>query len=406
MFRSLRVVGYRRYAIGAAVSNVGTWMHRVAQAWLVLELTGSAVMLGLVTALQFAPMLVVGPWGGSLADRVNRKVLLLVTQTALAIQALALALMVLSGNATAGIVAGFALLLGVTKALDAPARQSLVSDLVGPELVHNAVALNSSSFNAARLVGPAIAGVIIAAWGTGVVFVLNAATFVSFIVALSLITIPAAAGAARRGSGVWDGLRFVRHRPDLLIVIAVPGIVAMFALNFQMTIAIMSTQEFGANAQTYGVLASVMAVGSLTGSLLAARRVASSVRLVLVSAGLLSVATVVSGLMPTTLTFGISLVLCGAAALTMMTGANSYLQVNSGGEHRGRVMALYLAIFFGTTPLGAPLVGWLAAIWGGRVALSASGAMALIAVLGLSAWYGRHVQAGLRMPRRPKRFDE
>ena len=396
MFRALRVADYRRYAMGAAVSNVGTWMHRVAQAWLVLEITGSPVMLGLITALQFGPMLVIGPWGGSLADRVNRRRLLLITQSFLMLQAMALAVVVLTGAATAVLVATFALLLGVTKALDAPARQTYVSDLVGPDLVHNAVALNSSSFNAARLIGPAIAGLIIAAWGTGVVFAVNSLTFLAFLLALAMISSRRPADGAdparstgHKKSGVWEGVQFVRGRRDLLVVIAVAGSVAMFALNFQMNIAIMATQEFAADAQVYGVLASVMAVGSLTGSLLAARRVRSTVPMVLGAAAVLSVATAVSGLMPSPVTFGIVLVVCGAAALTMMTGANSYLQVNSDPEHRGRVMALYLAIFFGTTPIGAPIVGWLAANWGGRAALVLSGGAALVSVAVLAAWYRR-----------------
>ena len=390
---------YRRYAAGAAVSNIGTWMHRVAQGWLVLELTGNAVLLGVITALQFAPMLFVSPWAGSLADRTNRRMILLVTQTLLAVQAFILAVLVLTGLITPLWLAVFALLLGLSKAVDAPARQTLVSDLVGPNLVPNAVALNSLSFNLARLLGPAFAGLLIAAWGSGLVFLINAFSFVAFLLALLMIRIPALAAGRRKGN-VREGVRFVLGRPDLLVVIAVSGITSMFVLNFQMNIAIMATQEFSVGAEVYGLLASAMAIGSVSGSLVAARRGRTSVRLVFGSAVALGLMAIVSGLMPTPILFASALVVTGAAALTMMTGANSYLQTHAGGEYRGRVMALYLAVFFGTTPIGAPIAGWFAATFGGRWALILPGLLALIAVAALAAWYRRKQQAhGEERPR-------
>jgi MFS family permease len=363
-------------------------MHRVAQGWLVLELTGNAVLLGLITALQFAPMLVVSPWAGSLADRRSPRKVLLVTQSTLAVQAFVLAGLVLAGVVTTFWLAAFALLLGVSKAIDAPARQTMVSDLVQRAMVPNAVALNSASFNLARLIGPALAGVLIAAWGTGLVFMLNAVSFFAFLSALLLIRIAAPSHNCRTG-GVRDGVRYVISRPDLLAVIAVSGIVSMFVLNFQMTIAIMATQEYGVGAEVYGLLASTMAIGALTGSLIAARRGRTSVRLVFGSAAALAGLTVVAGLMPTPQLFATSLVATGAAALTMMTGANAYLQTHAGPDHRGRVMALYLAIFFGTTPIGAPIAGWLAAVFGGRWALIVPGLLALLAVAVLSCWFHR-----------------
>lgn len=387
MFTSLALADYRRYAVGALASNVGTWMHRIGQSWLILALTGDATMLGISMALQFLPMLLVGPWAGVLADRSDRRRLLMLTQAALALQALALGLVVLAGAATAPLVLGAALLLGVITAIDAPARQSIVSDLVGPGRVVNAVSLNSASFNAARLVGPAIAGVVIAVAGTGWVFVVNSLTFLFMLGALSRISPRAAQPAGRARGGVRAGLRHVRRHADLLFVTAVAGLVSMFALNFQLNIAVMATDEFGAGPVAYGVLASVMAVGSLAGALLAARRGRTSVRIVAAAAGGLSLATIAAGLMPDVWTFGAALVACGLFALTMMTAANSYLQTHAGAEHRSRVMALYLAIFFGTTPVGAPLVGWMTEQWGPRAGMVLPGVLALAGVIGLAAAY-------------------
>lgn len=365
-------------------------MHRVGQAWLVLDLTGDAAMLGVATGLQFLPMLLLGPFGGVLADRVDRRRLMIIAQTALAVQALLLGVLVLAGMATAPLVLGAALVLGIVTAIDAPARQTIVSDLVPARLVVNAVSLNSASFNAARLIGPALAGLIIAAWGTGWVFVVNALTFGTMLVALWGIRLRGKRPVRGRG-GVRQGMSHVRRRPDLLFVIALAGLVSMFALNFQMTIALMSTQEFDAGAVTYGVLGSVMAVGSLAGSLLAARRGSTSLRIISVAALALSVSTLAAGLMPGSAMFGVALVACGLSALTMMTSANSYLQTHAGEEHRSRVMALYLAVFFGTTPVGAPIIGWVAGALGPRAALVIPGLLALVTTIGLLLLYRRSV---------------
>jgi MFS family permease len=382
------VPSFRRYAIGAALSNVGTWMHRVAQAWLVLAVTGEPAMLGIATGLQFLPMLLIGPFAGVLADRIDRRKLLIATQSALAVQAVLLAVAVLLGMATTGLLLTAALLLGIITAVDAPARQSIVSDLVPPKYVVNAVSLNSASFNAARLVGPALAGIMIAVWGSGWVFMINAFTFVAMLVALTGMRLPATATrTSRAAGGVVDGFRHVVSHPDLLFVILTAGLVSMFALNSQVTIAIMSTKEFHADAVVYGVLGSLMAIGSLTGSLLAARRGSTSLLIVRRSAIAVGVATLAAGLMPGTLTYGLALMACGISAITMMTAANAYLQTHAGSEHRSRVMALYLAVFFGTTPIGAPLVGWLSGALGPRAGLVIPGLLAVLTALALAAWY-------------------
>ncbi len=361
-------------------------MHRIAQSWLVLEITGDARMLGLVVAAQFAPMLFLAPWAGVLADRYDRRRLLQWTQIGMGLQALALGILTLSGHATGPLVLAFAAILGIVTALDGPARQSIVSDLVPSDQVVNAVALNSANFNAARLVGPAIAGLMIAAWGPGWVFLVNAATFTVMYAALSRIHLSQREGTHRSG-GLRDGLRYVRGRPDLWFVIAVAGAVAMLVFNFPITIALMVSDEFGADARAYGVLASLMAVGSLAAALVAARRGRTDLKLVALAAVAAGAAVILAGIMPTVPTFAAALVACGAAALTMMTGANSYLQTHSDAEHRSRVMALYMAVFFGTTPAGAPLIGMLADDFGPRAALVLPGVLSLLVTAGLVAAY-------------------
>ncbi|HRY08831.1 MAG TPA: MFS transporter [Candidatus Nanopelagicales bacterium] len=382
----MRIPNYRRYASGALASNVGTWMHRIAQSWLVLQITGDARMLGFVVAAQFAPMLFLAPWAGVLADRYDRRRLLQWTQIGMGLQALALGLLTLSGHASGALVLLFAAILGIVTALDGPARQSIVSDLVPADQVVNAVALNSANFNAARLVGPAVAGLMIAAWGPGWVFLVNAATFAAMYAALTRIRLTRREGARRTG-GLRDGLRYVRGRPDLWFVIGTAGAVAMLVFNFPITIALMVTDQFGADARSYGVLASLMAVGSLAAALVAARRGRTDLKLVALAAVAAGGTVITAGVMPSVPTFAAALVACGAAALTMMTAANSYLQTHSDTEHRSRVMALYMAVFFGTTPAGAPLIGLLADDFGARAAMVVPGMVSLVVTAGLVAAY-------------------
>ena len=365
-------------------ANTGTWMYRVGQSWLTLALTDNAIMLGAVTALQFLPMLLVGPWAGVLADRCDRRRLLMLTQGALALQALLLAALTITGLVTPTLLLVAAAILGLITALDGPARASIVSDLVPGDQVVNAVALNSANFNAARLVGPAIAGLMIAAWGPGWVFLVNAATFAVMYLALTRIHLTRREGS-RRAGGLRDGLRYVRARPDLWFVIATAGAVAMLVFNFPITIALMVSDEFAADARSYGILASLMAVGSLAAALIQARRGRTDLKLVAVAAVAAGGAVILAGLMPTVPTFAAALVACGAAALTMMTGANSYLQTHTDAEHRSRVMALYMAVFFGTTPAGAPLIGMLADDFGPRAAMVLPGAASLVVTAGLVA---------------------
>jgi MFS family permease len=386
-FRSLKNVNYRRYAGGMFVSNTGTWMQRVAQDWLVLQLTGgSGTALGITTALQFLPLLLFGMWGGVIADRYPKRRILLVSNGFMALVALLLGTLVLTGQVRVWHVYLLAFALGLGTALDNPTRQSFVVEMVGRDDLPNAVGLNSASFHGARVVGPAAAGFLIVALGgtTGWVFVLNAASFLAVIVGLLRMRTrqlrPAA--PARRGRGqVREGLRYVLGRPDLMVVVAVVFFTGTFGLNFQMTTALMATEVFGKGAGEFGLLGSVMAIGSLAGALFAARRTRVTLRLVVGAAigfGLIEVAV---GLMPTYETFALSLIPAGAAALTTMTAANATMQLSVPDEIRGRVMALYLAVFFGGTPFGAPIIGWLAEAYGARWSLLIGGSVTALAAM-------------------------
>ncbi|MGQ0625031.1 MAG: MFS transporter [Sporichthyaceae bacterium] len=383
-FRSLRIPNYRRYAAGMAVSNTGSWMQRVAQDWLVLQLSGgSALALGITTALQFAPLALFGMVGGLLADRYSKRHLLLVTNAVMGLTALILGVLALTGTAQVWHVYALAFALGVGAALDTPARQSFVVEMVGPAEVSNAVGLNSASFNAARIVGPATAGLLIEALGgTGWVFILNALTYAAPILALrgmdtgALQTPPRTPRA--RGQ-LREGVRYVRSRPDLLAVLAIVFFAGTFGLNFQITNALMATKEFGLGAGEFGLLGTVFAVGSLAGALLAARRRVVRVRLVVGAAMVFGLLEIVLGLMPNFTWYALMLVPTGVAALTVLTAANACVQATVAPELRGRVMALYIVVLFGGTPFGAPTVGLIAEAFGPRWSVVIGGAVTALA---------------------------
>lgn len=409
-FRSLRNRNYRLYSAGGLVSNTGTWMQRVAQDWLVLQLSdNSGVALGITTGLQFLPMLLLGPWAGTLADRYSKRRLLLATQAFMGAVGLLLAVLDLTDLVAVWHVYVLAALLGVGSALDNPARQSFVIEMVGPDDLPNAVGLNSASFNLGRVIGPALAGLLIELVGTGPVFVVNGLSYLAVIAALLRMD-PAAlspAPLAGRGRGkVREGLRYVRGRPDLLTVMVLVFFVGTFGLNFQLTTALMATEVFAKGAGEFGLLGSVMAVGSLTGALLAARRGRPRLRLLLLAAGGFGLVEVASALMPTYLLFAVMLVPVGVTALTFITAANATMQLGVSPVMRGRVMALYMAVFFGGTPLGAPLVGAVAEAWGPRWSLLLGGTVsalaAVVAALVLArrsgARLGDEMRNEMRMP--------
>ena len=407
-FRALSQPNYRTYAAGALVSNVGTWMQRVAQDWLVLVLTGSGAALGIVTGLQFLPFLLLSPFAGVVADRVPKRWLLQVTNIGMAVPALVLGVLAVTGTVEIWHVYALALVLGVASAFDAPARQSFVSELVGPDDLTNAVGLNSASFNSARIIGPALAGLLIAAFGggavgTGWVIVLNGLSYVA-----PVLTLRALDGAAlrtpdrvpRRPGQVREGVAYVRGRPDLLLILGIVFFAGTFGLNFQMTSALMATDVFDKGPTEYGLLGTFLAVGSLTGSLVAARRERVRHRLVVGAAVAFGVLEVVAGLAPSYLTFALLCPLLGLAALTMITSANAHLQLQTTPAMRGRVMALYMMIFIGGTPLGAPFIGWVGETYGARWTLLVGGAATVLGTLLCAALFlgPRRVLTALQAP--------
>ncbi|MEO8798542.1 MAG: MFS transporter [Polyangiaceae bacterium] len=387
-FRSLRGFNYRTWTLGAVLSNIGTWMQRTAQDWLVLtQLTHkSATAVGVVMALQFGPQLLLLPVTGYAADRLDRRKLLFATQTAMGLLALGLGLLTVTGLVKLWHVYVFAFLLGCTGAFDAPARQTFVSDLVGEEDLSNAVALNSTSFNAARMIGPAIAGVLIAAIGTGWVFLMNALSFGAVLVSLAIIRGSElhSKGRARPRASLVDGFRYVAKRPDLQVVFFMLFLFGTFGLNFPIFIATMSVAVFHLGASDYGLLTSSMAVGSVAGALLSARRERPSLSMLAVGAFVFGGGLALAAVMPSFGTFAAALVIVGIAAQTFTTTANGAVQLSTEPGMRGRVMAIFFAIALGGTPLGAPIVGRIADRFGPRWALSV-GAVAgvLAAAVGL-----------------------
>ncbi len=388
-FRSLRIRNYRLFAAGQLVSNTGTWMQRIAQDWLVLALTHSGIALGVVTALQFLPILLFSVWGGALADRYRKRVMLMITQTSMGLLAAVLGGLTLSGAVTVWQIYVFALALGAVTALDTPARQSFVVEMVGPEQLQNAVSLNSANFNLARIVGPAVAGVMIGLFsseitGSGWVFLINAISYAAVVGSLAAIRvrelIPAKPVERRRGQQI-EGFRYLRTRPDLLAVLGTVLIFGTFGLNFPVLLPLFTTRVFHSGASAYGMLSAIMAVGSLTGALLAARRGTARIRIVLGGAVAFGVLEAVSAVMPDFATFALLLLLTGTAGLTVATTANAVMQTSVTPQLRGRVMGVYLLVFMGGTPIGSPLVGWMAGALGVRWTLALCGvATALSAV--------------------------
>jgi MFS family permease len=393
MFSSLRVRNYRLYASGQVVSLTGTWMQRVAQDWLVLELSNSGTALGIVTALQFGPTLLFSLWGGVLADRLDKRKLLMITQGSMALVALTLGLLDVSGLVLLWHVYLLAGLLGVASAIDVPVRQSFVVEMVGHDDLANAVGLNAATFNSARIVGPAVAGLMINVVGTGWVFLVNAGSTLAVIAGLALMRPAELHPAPRvaRGKGqLREGLRYVRGRPDLVLTMLLVFVVGTFGLNFQITLALVARYVFGRGAGSYGLLSTALAVGSLTGALLATRRRGRPrLRFLLFTATMFGLLEAAVGVMPTYLAVAIVLVPAGAAALSFTVAANASVQLGVEPTMRGRVMALYLFCFMGGTPAGAPTIGALADAFGPRAGLIGGGLICVLVALLIGAGYAR-----------------
>ena len=421
-FRSLSIRNYRVYAMGALVSNVGTWMQRVAQDWLILVLTGSGTALGITTGLQLLPALLFSPVAGVVADRFPKQQVLKCTQLAMAIPAAVLGVLAVTGTVEAWHVYVIAFVFGVGTAFDAPARQSFVAEMVGQEDLPNAVGLNSASFNTARMIGPALAGLLIAWLGsgaeaTGWVILVNAASYLAVIASLTSLDTrrlkPSPVSGSRKGA-VREGVRYVRSRPDLVLLLTCVFFVGTFGMNFQMTSALMATEVYGKGASEYGILGSVLAIGSLAGALLAARRTRPRLLFVVVAGMTFGIGEILAGLMPSYLTFALVLPLLGLSSLTMVTSANGLIQLTSTPQMRGRVAALYLMVFMGGTPLGAPLIGWIGEAFGARWTMIVGGALSALGVGVAAALYARthhlsargRVSPAVRRLLRRQRLDE
>ena len=396
-FSALAVRNYRIYILGAIVSNTGTWMQRIGQDWLILQLTGSGTALGVTTGLQLLPALLFSPIAGVVADRVPKRTVLRFTQVAMAVPAALLGVLAVTGVVEAWHVYVLAFLFGIGTAFDAPARQSFVVEIVGAKDLSNAVGLNSASFNLARMIGPAVAGLLIAALGSGVeaagwVICVNAVSYLAVLTSLQLLDgsrLTPSKVTGTRQHAVRDGVSYVRSRPDLVLILTCVFFVGTFGMNFQMTSALMATEVYGKGAGEYGLLASIMAVGSLAGALLAARRTKPRLRFVVLAGGAFSITEIVAGLMPTYATFAAVLPLLGLCALTMITSANATIQLTSSPMMRGRVAALYLMVFMGGTPAGAPLIGWVGETFGPRWMLIGGGGVTLLGIAAATAWFYR-----------------
>ena len=383
-FRSLRVRNYRLYFFSQIVSMTGTWMQSVAQIWLVLALTHSGVALGIVTGLQFAPILLLGAWTGLLADRVDKRRLVIFTQTAAALLALTLGILTALDVVELWMIYALAFGLGIATALEIPARQSFVIEMVGADDLVNAVGLNSTVFTAARVIGPAVAAGFISTIGIEWCFFVNAASFGAVIVALNRMNtdelqpvprVPKSKGQVR------EGFRYVRSKPELMLALALMSVVGTLAFNFRVLLPLMATDVFGGGAGVYGTLSAIMGVGTVVGALAAAASKRPTKKLLIGSAFLFGALIVGAAYAPSLVPEALLLIPLGAVSMIFIATCNSTLQLNSSDAMRGRVMALYSVLFLGTTPIGGPLVGWMAEVIGPRATFASTGAATVLAAV-------------------------
>jgi MFS family permease len=384
MFASLAIPNYRYFFIGQVISNTGTWMQRIAQDWLVLSLTGSCFAVGITTAMQFLPMLLLGLYGGVIADRFGKRKLLIVTQATMGLLAAALAVLTLTGTVRVWHVYLLALLLGVITVVDNPTRQTFVTEMVGQRQLRNAVSLNAANFQAARLIGPAVAGVVIAAVGSGWAFAINAASFAAVIGGLLMMR-PAQLRPVprlpREKGQLREGLRYVRSNPQIIWPIVLVGFIGTFGFNFPTVLSGFAYHVFHIDAGKYGLLNTALAAGSLVGALLASRHGRVRLRTIVLTAAGFGVMEAVTAFAPEYWLFTAMLMVVGLLGLTFNTSSNSMVQLATEPQMRGRVMSLYMMVFTGGTPIGGPIVGWVTEQYGPRVGLFASGAVSAGAAL-------------------------
>ena len=390
---------YRIYLVGQSISLCGTWMQTVAQAWLVLKITGSGTALGFVVALQFLPVLLFGPWGGVIADRMPKRRLLLITQVAFGLLALLLGVLTATGVVTLWMVYVVALCFGMVTALDNPARQTFVLEMVGREHLPNAVMLNTVNINMARVIGPALAGLIIAIIGIAPCFFLNAASYVAVVVALLMMTVselrplpeqPRAKGQLR------EGFAYVWSSPKLRTPLLMMAIVGTLAYEFQVILPLVAKYTFGGDAATYGIMTGAMGLGAVIGGLFTASRQQTGDGPLIKATLLFGALIIVAALMPSLALMVVLLVGVGAGSVTFLARANSTMQLRADPAFQGRVMALWAVAFLGTTPIGGPIIGWIGQNIGPRWGMVVGGLATLFA--GVWGWYA----LGLRSARASK----
>jgi MFS family permease len=390
-FRALKSRNYRLYFGGQTVSLIGTWMHIIGQSWLVLRISNSGFAVGFATALQFGPMLIAGVWGGLIADRISKKKLLILSQAAYAVEALLLAVLVATGLVELWMVYACSLLAGIISVIDVPARQAFVSEMVGDDDVTSAVSLNGALFNLSRMVGPAAAGILIAATKSiELCFFINALSFAGVIVALLAMRegeLHRTHALVKKGRGqIREGLRYVRSKPDLLLPIVLMGVVSTFGLNFQIILPVLARFTYGGNSATFGFLSLAFAGGALVGSLFAGTRKRPTRKVLVGSALAFGALETVAAFAPTLTTAYIALPLTGLAGMCFIATANSTVQLNSSVTMRGRAMSMFSLVLLGSTPIGGPIIGWVSEAFSPRHSLALGGLVTLAATSLIGAY--------------------
>ncbi len=404
MFAALSLRNYRLYATGQVVSNTGTWMGRVTQDWLVYHIltNDNSFALGIVTALQFMPTLVFGMFGGMLGDRYPKRKVLTVTQSAMAAISALSGLLIVMNEMRLWTICVIAFVFGIASALDAPVRQAFVIEMVGRVKLQNAVSLDSATFNASRMIGPAVAGLLIEAFGTAPAFFVNAFSYlavIASILAMSAAELWPAPLVARARGQLREGLSYVRSRPELMLPVVLMGFIGTFGFNFQITNALVAQGIFHRGAGSYGLLSTAQALGSVAGALTSARRRnRPRVRMLVMAGSVFGVLEAMSGFLPSYTLFMLWLIPIGGAGILLATACNSMLQLSAAPHMQARVMALYTTVFVGCAPLGSLLVGWLGGQVGPQWSLFFGGAISLGACVGAAVYYARAQRLALRIP--------
>ncbi len=383
-FAALAIPNYRRYIAGQSVSLIGTWMQMAAQSWLVLTLTGSATTLGLIVALQTLPVLLLGPYGGVIADRVDKRRLMVILQIAMGVQALILGVLTVTGAVRLWEIGALAALLGLNNAFENPARQSFMLEMVGAESLRNAVSLNSVLVNVARVIGPAVAGVLIATVGEGVCFLVNAASFVAVVISLTTLDRSAifpSTSSGREPGQLREGLRYIRRTPELGVPLLMMALAGCLAYEFQVTLPVMARQGLHAGATAYGFMTAAMGVGAVVGGLFVAARGKTGLAPLVMAASAFGVVLLLAGVAPNLPVELFALALVGGASISFMSTGNSTLQLTAAPNMRGRVMSLWFVAFQGSTPIGGPVIGWVMAELGARAGLGVGGVTCLVVAL-------------------------